>query len=400
MNVLALTIAARYLLGGRNRYARFISWVSLAGLALGVLVLSVVVSVMNGLDAELRSRILGTVPHILVTSAAPGLAEALDTEGGVRSAYRFFSASGMVTGNGAVVPVSIFGVDPQDATSFDQVDKNMRNLALPEALARSGGIVMGEPLARHLALLEGDSVVLVVAEPAAGPVRPRLKRFRLTGTFAMGAEFDHSLVLVRRDGFSSQERRYLGTDGVRVELTDPMQADRFAARLLSRDPSLTVETWRDNYGELFQAVRIEKALMFLILLLVVAVAGFNIVSGQTVLVNDKRADIAILRTMGANEGLVARIFLWQGMATATLGIVIGVALGALVANHIGYLVEAAESWLGFRMLEGSYFIVLPSLVLAEDLLAIGALSWLLCVAAAWLPARRAARQNPVAGLHA
>ena len=395
----ALEIALRYLLGGRNRYARFIAWISLAGLALGVLVLSVVVSVMNGLDAELRSRILGTVPHVMVTSDAAHLVDALSSLEGVRSAYRFFSAAGMVTGNGEVVPVSIFGVDSADAMLLPQVGAHMLHGTLTAALSQPGAVVMGMPLAHHLALAAGDNVVLVVPEPAAAGVRPRLKRFRLAGTFEMGAQFDHSLVLVPRQGFSGQERQYLGTDGIRVDLHDPMRVDEVADALLGLHPSLVVETWKDNYGELFQAVRIEKALMFLILLLVVAVAGFNIVSGQTVLVNDKRGDIAILRTMGADGRLVARVFLWQGIGTASLGIVVGVVLGALVAANIGYLVGVVEAWLGFRILEGSYFIVLPSLVLAEDLLLIGTLCWLLCVLAAWLPARRAARQNPVAGLH-
>jgi len=139
--------------------------------------------------------------------------------------------------------------------------------------------------------------------------------------------------------------------------------------------------------------------MCLLLLLVVAVAGFNIVSGQTVLVNDKRGDIAILRTMGADGAFIARVFLFQGMLVATLGVAAGIVLGALLAENVGQLVAAVETALGFRMLEGSYFDVLPSLVLAEDLLMIAALSWLLCGLAAWIPARRAARQNPVAGLH-
>ena len=396
----ALEIAVRYLLGGRNRYARFISWISLSGLALGVLVLSVVVSVMNGLDAELRSRILGTVPHVVVTGNTPDLVDSLNDMESVRSAYRFFHAAGMVTGNGAVVPVSIFGVDAPDAGLLPQIGEHMVQGNLSAALTQPRAIVMGAPLAHHLALAASDTVVLVVPEPSSAGVRPRLKRFRLAGTFEMGAEFDHSLVLVPRQGFSDRERHYLGTDGIRVDLTDPMNVGEFAHALRGRDASLVVETWQENYGELFQAVRVEKVLMFLILLLVVAVAGFNIVSGQTVLVNDKRGDIAILRTMGADSRLVAGVFLWQGMGTASLGIVVGVLAGALVAANIGNLVGVVESWLGFRILEGSYFITLPSLVLVEDLLLIGVLSWLLCVLAAWLPARRAARQNPVAGLHA
>ena len=397
---LAFAMAVRYLWGGRNRHARFIAWVTLVGLSLGVLVLSVVVSVMNGLGEELRSRILGTVPHALVTPALPGLAERLDALEGVLSAYPFFSSAGLVAGSGAVVPVSVFGMEPRDAGLLPQVDNSMLTGALADALARPAAIVMGAPVARHLGLSPGAPVALVVSEPGGGSVHPKIKRFRLAGTFAIGAELDHYLVLTRRDGFSVQERQRLGTDGVRVVLADPARVDRFADELHRLDASLSVETWQENYGELFQAVRIEKALMFLLLLLVVAVAGFNIVSGQMVLVSDKRGDIAMLRTMGADGGFIARLFLMQGVGIATLGIAAGIVLGALLAENVGHLVGRVESWLGFRMLEGSYFDVLPSRVLARDLAVIAALSWLLCVLAAWVPARRAARQNPVTGLHA
>ena len=397
---LAPAMAARYLWGAQNRYARFIAWASLLGLALGVLVLSVVVSVMNGLGEELRSRILGTVPHVLVTPAAPGLADSLGSREGVVSAYPFFSSAGMVAGSGAVVPVSLFGMEPRDGRLLTRLDAGMSTGTLADALMQPAAIVMGAPIARHLGLVLGDPVVLVVSEPAGGSVHPKLKRFRLAGTFAIGAELDHYLVMTRRDAFSAGERLRLGTDGVRVVLADPMQVERFADELQRYDASLSVETWQDNYGELFQAVRIEKALMFLLLLLVVAVAGFNIVSGQTVLVSDKRGDIAILRTMGADGRFIVRVFLLQGVGIASIGIAAGIFLGALLAQNIGYLVGVVESWLGFRMLEGSYFDVLPSLVLAGDLAVIATLSWLLCVLAAWIPARRAARQNPVAGLHA
>ncbi len=396
---LAAAMAARYLWDGRNRYARFISWISLIGLALGVLVLTVVVSVMNGLGQELRTRILGTVPHVLVSPPEPGLTESLVAQEQVQSAFAFFSSSGMVTGNGVVVPVSLHGIDAGDAPLLRQVDGNMLDGPLAAALDPPGGIVMGMPMARHLGLGIGDTVMLVVSEPAGGSVRPRLMRFRLSGTFQIGAETDHYLVLVRRDSFTQRQRQYLGVDGVRVVLNDPMQVDAFAARVRALHPSLSVETWQEAYGELFQAVRIEKALMFLLLLLVVAVAGFNIVSGQTVLVADKRSDIAILRTMGADARFLNRVFLWQGVAVASLGIAIGLASGVLLAQNIDRVMAAVESLSGFHLLEGSYFTVLPSIVLAQDLLVIGVLSWLLCVLAAWIPARRAARQNPVAGLH-
>ncbi len=395
----SLYMAARYLWGGRNRYARFIAWVSLIGLALGVLVLTVVVSVMNGLGEELRSRILGTVPHALVTPAEPEILAMLDAHRDVRRAYRFFSASGMVASGGAVVPVSLFALDPGTGGLLSRMAANADDRALEKALAQPDAIVLGGPIARHLGLTVGDSVVLVVSDVAGGVVHPRLKRFRLAATFAIGAELDHALAITRRDSFTERERRALGTDGVRVELTDPLLVAAFVNELRDRKETLGIETWQDNYGELFRAVRIEKGLMFLILLLVVAVAGFNIVSGQTVLVNDKRGDIAILRTMGANTRLITGVFLWQGIIIATLGIALGVALGVLVAKNIGYLMGAVESWLGFSLLDGSYFDRLPSRVLVSDLLIIALLSWLLCVLAAWVPARRTAHQNPVAGLH-
>jgi lipoprotein-releasing system permease protein len=237
--------------------------------------------------------------------------------------------------------------------------------------------------------------MLVISEPVNGSVRAKLRRFRLTGAFEIGADFDYTLVLVARDAFSASERVKMGTDGIRVQLHDPMQADRFAERWQEWD----VVTWAESYGELFQAVRIEKLLMFLILLLVVAVAGFNIVSGQTMVVHDKRADIAILRTLGATAAEIQRIFLMQGIVIASLGIVIGLLLGVFVAANIAPIVAALETWFEFRLLEGSYFISVPSRILIEDLWIIGGVSWLLCLLAAWIPARRATRQNPVEGLH-
>ena len=395
----ALYVASRYLTGGRNHYARFVTWVSLVGLALGVLVLTVVVSVMNGFDAELRSRILGTVPHVILTSRTESneLLDAVIKDGDVTSAYRFFSAAGMVSKNAAVNPVTIFGIDGAGARGLTQVADNMVVSTLSEALAEPGGIVMGIQLATHLGLLLGDDVMLVVSEPVNGSVRAKLKRFRLTGAFEIGADFDYTLVLVARDAFSETERARMGTDGIRVQLIDPMQANAFADRW--QGIASDAVTWTDSYGELFQAVRVEKVLMFLILLLVVAVAGFNIVSGQTMVVHDKQADIAILRTLGATAIEVQRIFLLQGIVIASLGIVIGLVLGVLTAANIATLVATVEAWFGFRLLEGSYFVAVPSRILLEDLWVIGGLSWLLCLLAAWIPARRATEQNPVEGLH-
>ena len=357
---------------------------------------------MNGFDAELRTRILGTVPHAVLPGAVADPAAVAATPG-VVTAYRFFEASGMAASAKAVAPVAVYGLDPAGGTAsagaspLAGIGAGMLDLGLAEALRRPAGLVMGLPLARQLGLALGDEVRLIVPEGFRGAVRPHFKRYRLSGLFALGAEFDYGLVVVRRSSFSAPERRALGVDGVRVVLADPLEAERFAAHWQGRR-SGAATLWTERYGELFQAVRIEKALMFLILLLVVAVAGFNIVAGQTMVIDGKRADIAVLRTLGATGALVRRVFVLQGLAVASVGIVAGLLLGVLAAFNAGAAIAQVESWLDFRLLEGSYFDRVPSRVEAADLVLIGGASWLLCLLAAWLPARRAAEQAPIKGL--
>ena len=402
---LALWIALRHLLRTDNRYVRLVNWMSLLGLGVGVLVLTVVVSVMNGFDAELRIRILGTVPHVVLPDVAAADPAAVSALPGVASAYRFFEASGMLASAAAVAPVAVYGVEPANGTAsagalpLAGIDAQMFDIGLLEALRQPAGLVMGLGLARQLGLALGDEVRLIVPEGVQGGVRPHFKRYRLSGLFALGAEFDYGLIVVPRSSFSALERQALGADGVRVALEDPLAADSFAARWSVRSGEVPAELWTQNYGELFQAVRIEKALMFLILLLVVAIAGFNIVAGQTMVVDGKRADIAVLRTLGARGALVRRVFLLQGLAVAGIGIVAGLALGVLAAGHIGVIIAEVESWLDFRLLEGTYFDAVPAKVAMVDLAIIGGASWLLCLLAAWLPARRAADQAPIKGLH-
>ncbi|MEZ5560756.1 MAG: FtsX-like permease family protein [Pseudomonadales bacterium] len=393
-------IAVRYLRTRRREFASFITRVSVAGLGLGVLVLTVVVSVMNGFDTELRQRILGTVPHVLLPgrlASEPGVA-ALAGDPQVRALYNFFAGAGMVTTGGSVSPITLYGIDAGAVPHMDTIVQGLRSGALGDLLAGHRGMLLGAPLALHLGLRPGDSLALVISEPDEQGVRPRLLRFNLVGTFELGAELDYSLAVIAIDALGPDAAR-LGQKGVRLELRDPLAAGSFAARVASLHPDWIVQSWTSSYGELFDAVRLEKLMMFLILLMVVAVAAFNIVSGQTMTVTDKRSDIAILRTMGASEGTILRIFMLQGLVIASVGIAAGLAAGVLLARHIGAAVAALESVLGFRLLEGTYCVEVPSVVLPTDLLVIAGISWGLCLFSAWLPARRAARLNPVTGLH-
>lgn len=393
-------IALRYVRTRRRQFASFITRISVAGLTLGVLVLTVVVSVMNGFDAELKERILGTVPHLLIEDVRaddPALAPVRDHPD-VQSVYNFFAGAGMVTAGGAVNPVSVYGIDETAVGAMTSIEQALQFGSLQDMLATPRGLLMGAPLASHLGLLPGDAVTLVISESGTGGVTPRLLRYRLSGVFEVGAELDYSLVIVPVESLPAQPGR-LGSAGVRVTLDDALAAAGLAERFAALDASWQVTSWADSYGELFQAVRLEKLMMFLILLMVVAVAAFNIVSGQTMAVIDKRSDIAILRTMGALDGTVARIFLLQGLVISSVGIGVGLAAGVFVAHRVGAVLSVFERWLGFRLLEGTYFVEVPSLVLPSDLVVIGVISGTLCLISAWIPARRAAALNPISGLH-
>lgn len=394
-------IAWRYVRTRRRQFASFITRISVAGLSLGVLVLTVVVSVMNGFDTELRQRILGTVPHLVIEQVQLGDAglAAVRDEPRVRAIYNFFLGAGMVTSGGGVNPVTVYGIDRTALGAMSTIADGLHYGSLEGLLDEPRGILLGRPLATHLALLPGETLALVISEPGPDGVTPRILRYRLAGVFEVGAELDYNLVIVAAASLPTGDLATLGSYGVRIELDDPLAAAGFAQRLAQMQPEWLVSSWADSYGELFEAVRLEKALMFLILLMVVAVAAFNIVSGQSMAVNDKRADIAILRTMGALDGTIHRIFLLQGLVISSIGICVGLATGVLVARHIGALIANVERWLGFRLLEGTYFVEVPSVVLVEDLLVIAAISWSLCLFSAWVPARRAASINPIAGLH-
>lgn len=397
----AWSLAIRYLKTRRKQFAAFITWVSLLGLALGVLVLTVVVSVMNGFDRELKTRILGTVPHILLEGVSLRDAHVQEVLGfdEVVNAYEFFLGAGMLTRSGAVNPVAIYGIDPGDEGALASIANSMLEGSLGDLAGEGRGIVMGTPLAARLGLFRGDTIALVVSEPTASGLRPRIQPYRLVGTFELGAELDYSLVVVDRSDLGVADLATVGRAGVCLVLTDPMLAESVARTIAHDRPGLVVSSWTDSYGELFQAVRLEKLMMFLILLMVVAVATFNIVSGQMMVVADKQADIAILRTMGAEAGTIRLTFLFQGLLISGIGILAGLVLGVLVAYRITNIVGWMKDWFGFGLLDGTYFVEVPVLVLGSDLWVIACLSGVLCLVSAWLPARRAALMNPIDGLH-
>ena len=396
---IALWMSLRYLRLNSLHYGSFISWVSIIGLGLGVAVLIVVLSVMNGFDEELSKRILGSVPHIVVvpkdSDSQPIQQESitvLEQLDGVNSAFRFFQAEGIISRNGGVNAITIYGVP------LDQKIPLISSSMLEGSLTKSAqSLVMGAPLAAYLGLRVSDSVALILTAPTRYGVRPEIRRFTLSGIFEVGAELDYSVVLVNYHDVLASGLESTGETGIRLVLDDPYAVNEIRSSIADAG-SWIVRDWTDEYGELFRAVRLEKRMMFLLLFLIVMVAIFNIVASQTMVVNDKRADIAILRTMGASSNHVLRIFLFQGAAISVIGIVFGLLLGIALALNISELITHIENLAGVRMLEGTYFETLPSQLEIVDLLTITGVAFFLCLVSAIGPARRAARLNPVDSL--
>lgn len=397
MNV-AWDIAVRYLRTGRQGYVSFITWVSFLGLLLGVLVLTVVVSVMNGFDHELKTRLLQAIPHVVIEDMESLSPETFD-DPDVIARYPYFETVGMVGRGSAVQPVSVLGLDAAGLDAMREVGAAMTSGELDNLLATPGTLILGAPLARHMGVGMGDRVAVTLPAASAGKVRPQVLAFRVGGTFSLGSELDYGLVLVAMRDVPESIRANSGEHGVQLRLQNPLDAERVRSMLRIALPEARITTWMERYGELFRAVQLEKAMMFVLLLLVVAVAAFNIISGQVMLIREKASAIAILRTMGARASDVAMIFLLQGIMIAAAGIFSGLALGVLATVNINQLVGALESLFGVRFLEGTYFVEIPFLIQGLDLGLIGGLAAVICLLAAYVPAQRAKRIHPVQGLH-
>lgn len=397
-------IAVRYL-GAvrRTRGISFISVISVLGLMLGVAALVTVLSVMNGFDRELRSRILGVIPHVLVTpvpptrAAAVALRDELADLPGVRGAVLHAEVRGMITTGQRVMPVAVVGIEPAREAALSPLADAMVMGSLTDLDAHDG-VLLGAPLAARLGLFPGDRVTFLLPRASGDSVRPQLVSAEIRGLFRLGAEPDHGLVFMDVDALTRHPD--VADVQVRLVLDDLMRAPAVSAALRERlGDRAEVRDWTDRYGELFAAVGMEKSMMGLLLGLIVAIAVFNIVASLAMVVDEKRGAIAILRTLGASRTQIVRIFVLQGALVGLAGVAIGLLSGVLLALNIGDLMHQAERLLGFRLLAGTYFDRLPSELLGSDLLWIGSLALLLALGGALYPALRAGRVDPAPALH-
>ncbi|WP_282341627.1 MULTISPECIES: lipoprotein-releasing ABC transporter permease subunit [Pseudomonas] len=410
---LSIFIGARYTRAKRrNHFVSFISLTSMIGLALGVLVMIVVLSVMNGFDYEMRTRVLGMVPHATLESPQPipdwhALATLAEANPQVAAVAPFTQMQGLLTNNGQVQKVLIDAVDPQFEHRVSIIDQfflpGKGNL---DALQSGGfGIVIGDRAAQKLGVDIGDKLTFVAPEVAVTPAGmfPRMKRFTVVGIFHVGAgELDGYLALTHLDDAARLKRwKPDQVQGVRLKLHDLFQAPRVAYQLANRlGPDYYARDWTRTHGNLYQAIGMEKAMIGLLLLLIVAVAAFNIISTLVMVVTDKKSDIAILRTLGATPRQIMAIFMVQGTVIGVVGTLIGAALGILAALNVSAMIAGLERLLGHKFLSAEVYFIdyLPSRLMAEDVVLVCSAALVLSFLATLYPAWRASRTQPAEAL--
>ena len=396
--------------GRRNGFISFISAVSMLGIALGVAALIIVLSVMNGFQKEVRDRMLSVISHVEVFNGQGesladwrAVAQAARQVTDVQAASPFIAQQVLISRGESMRGALVRGISPIDEAQVTDLAARMLDATLSQLEPGEWRIVLGVELARSLGVAAGDKVTLVAPGGQLTPagVMPRLKQFSVVGTLESGHyEYDSTLAWIHLED-AARLFRLEGASGVQLRLKDPQLARTVAQELVSHLPAnLTVRDWTRTNRNWFDAVQIEKRMMFIILTLIVAVAAFNLVSTLVMTVTDKRSDIAILRTLGASPSSIMGIFVVQGALAGVIGTFSGVGLGLLVACNIDVIVPAIERALGVAFLPGSIYLIsrMPSQPLASDIIPIALISLALAFAATLYPSWRASRVNPAEAL--
>lgn len=409
-----LLLGWRYTRAGRatrrNGFISFISGVSMLGIALGVAALIVVLSVMNGFQKEVRDRMLGVLSHIEVFDDGgqalqdlSGTIATIERHPEVLGAAPFVAAQGLLARGEDMKGVMLRGIDPAQEPKVTDLARDLADTTLPRLVPGEFGILLGLDLARGLGVGVGDSVTLMAPSGQVTPagVVPRVRQMTVVGTFSSGHyEYDSALAMLHMDD-AARIFRLEGPTGVRVKIRDQQDARAVALELAGQlPPGMYVTDWTRQNRNWFAAVQLEKRMMFIILTLIVAVAAFNLVSTLVMTVTDKRADIAILRTLGASPRSIMGIFMVQGATVGVVGTGLGLLLGLAIAFNIDTIVPALESLVGAKFLPQDIYLInrMPSDPQRGDILPIAVISLILAFVATLYPSWRASRVNPAEAL--
>ena len=406
-----LMVGLRYLRAKqKNSFVSFISLVSIVGIALGVAALITVLSVMNGFQREIRSKIIGVTAHMQVIAADNALTNwqqvgrATLADKNVVAYAPYIDGQGLISFNGSVSGVLIRGIEPHYEPTVDEITRKITLGNFNSLESSAFNIVIGKDLARQLGATLGDKITIITPDGQITPAGmvPRLKQFTISGIFNTHmAEYDSSLTYISLDKAQILFKTPHSVSGIRLKVNDVMQTQNIKQQLYALLPlNLIVQDWIDQHQNYFAAVAMEKKMMFVILTLIVAVAAFNLVSTLVMTVNDKKADIAILRTMGASQANIMKIFMLQGGISGIIGTVSGTLLGLLLAYFIGDLVHGIELITHTKLISGEVYLIdyLPSQIIFGDVAAIFSVSIVLSILATIYPSRAAAKTNPAEAL--
>jgi lipoprotein-releasing system permease protein len=408
-----LRIGRRYLRSTGNRFLSFISLISMVGVAIGVAVLIVVLSVMNGFEQELRARILSLSSHATITAFGEGLADwqAMSVEAARNP--RVVAVSPFVETEALLVPdraggfasaAILRGIEPDLEAKVSVLHDRLTSGTMSSLQPGAFAVILGAELAQKLGVGVGDSVIVAIAQGSVTPagVLPRMRRFKVGGVFRSGMyEIDATLAVTHMSDAGRLLRLGKNVSGLRLAVSNPYDAPLVAREVANAlGGGLYVDDWTQRNANFFRSIELTKRMMFFILLLVVAVAAFNIVSTLVMAVKDKQPDIAILRTIGARPRSILAIFTTQGTVIGLLGTVAGVALGVLLAVNLETLVHGLERLLGTHFMDASVYLMsdLPARVEPGDVALIAGTAFALCCLSTVYPAWRAATTDPARAL--
>ncbi|MGD9660737.1 MAG: lipoprotein-releasing ABC transporter permease subunit [Porticoccaceae bacterium] len=401
-------IGLRYVRSKKEEgFFSLVSVFSFAAMTLGVAALIIVLSVMNGFDREIKERILNVVPHITLSFAKPradwqNSDKAINELSGIIDVSPFVDGQAMLSAQGQLQGISVQGIDPDSGGIVDTLKESMLSGTLSNLQPGEYGVVLGSLLARSLNVVSGDQVLLTLPQMTLTPVGvfPRVKNLRVVGVYQVGAQVDTGIALIHVVDAQKLLRLGNGYEGLRISVADPFNLDDQTAALAkmadqSFDES-TVSTWQESMKTLFAAIKMEKTVVGLLLCVIIAVAGFNIVASLVLMVASKRKDIAVLRAMGATSATVTGIFRIQGTVAGISGVALGVMLGCLIAWKLGVIVSLIEKLVGKTLFDPEIYFIsqLPSVLLWQDVAIIAAFGVLISVLATLYPAYRAGQVSP------
>lgn len=393
----------------KNQFISFISLTSMIGIALGVTVLITVLSVMNGFSKEIRAQMLSIAPHATLRAYDGYLKnwehiiKDLKKYPMIKGVAPFIAEQGMLTSKGDVQGVYVVGILPKEINNVFPLENNIIAGSIDDLSSKKFSTIIGRELATKLGLWVGDKITILAPETNVSPagVMPRLKRFLIVGIFDTGTNYDNTNIFINLRDASVLYRLNDGITGIQMKLVDELQAGVISKKIAAfYNHEYRVSNWTEVYSTYFKAIKMEKTVMWFILLLIIAVAGFNLVSSLVMMVTDKRPDIAILRTMGASRRSVMGIFMVQGTLIGFIGTLLGLIFGLLLANNVTQIVGFIENFFQVKFIsQDVYFIgYLPSEIQSIDVILICLFSLIMSFVSTLYPAYRAGGVKPAEAL--